>query len=125
MSLWPQDPRRSALRYALAVLTTAVAVVVTRAIQPLVWPSVTPFFILAVAVAALYGGSGPGVLASLLSVTALGYWFFPPFGSFAIQSRADFAREATFLVVAAVMVWIAGSVETQRLRAAERGRENE
>ena len=125
MSLWPQDPRRSALRYALAVLTTAVAVVVTRAIQPLVWPSVTPFFILAVAVAALYGGRGPGVLASLLSVTALGYWFFPPFGSFAIQNRADFAREATFLVVAAAMVWIAGSVETQRLRAAERGRENE
>jgi PAS domain S-box len=125
MSLWPQDARRTALRYALAVLTTAVAVVVTRAIQPLVWPSVTPFFILAVAVAALYGGSVPGVLASLLSVVALGYWFFPPFGSFAIQSRADFAREATFLVVAAVMVWIASSVETQRLRAAERGRENE
>jgi len=125
MSRWPQDPHRSALRYAFAVLTTAAAVVVTRAIHPLVSPSVTPFFMLAVAVAALYGGRGPGALASILSVAALTYWFSPPIGSFAIQNPSDLARRATFLVVAAAMVWIVGSVHAQRAEGAQRERENE
>ena len=55
----------------------AAAAGVTQVLRPLVAPSVTPPFILAVAIAALFGGIGPGALATLLSALALNYWFFP------------------------------------------------
>jgi PAS domain S-box-containing protein len=125
MSPRPEDRRLSLKRYALAVLGPAIAVVITLAVQPLVAPSVTPFFILAVAVAASYGGRGPGALASILSVVALSYWFFPPSGTFAIHSPADLARQIVFLTVAAAIASIAGGVHAQRLRAVEDGLENE
>src|SRR5215213_293325 len=100
--------------YFLAVVVTIVAAGVTRAVQPLVSPSVTPPFILAVAVAALYGGTGPGVLAAFLSLLALGYWFFPPLR---LDTPNDLARLTMFLVVAVITAWIAGTVQQQRWTA--------
>ncbi len=109
-------------RYLLAPITTAAAVVITFAIRPLVNPSLTPPFILAVAIAALYGGWGPGVLASILSVVALATWFFPPFGS---DTAADLARLLLFLTVALVTSWIAGSVIRRREEALRHSAESE
>ena len=119
MASVPQVQRQQFLSYVLAVLVTAAAVVVTRLVQPLVAPSVTPPFILAVAIVALYGGRGPGVVASLLSLAALHYWFFPPFQ---LHSPPDFARQAMFLVVATVTAWIAGTAHRQRAKAEEASR---
>jgi two-component system, cell cycle sensor histidine kinase and response regulator CckA len=109
--------RHRVLRYLVAVSATAAAAAVLGAVRPLVSPSVTPPFLLAVAIAALYGGTGPGALASLLSVTALKYWFFPPHGGFAVLGM--------FLSVAAVIAWIAGSVHDQRRRAVAQAGEND
>ena len=109
-------------RYLLAPITTAAAVVITFAIRPLVNPSLTPPFILAVAIAALYGGWGPGALASILSVVALATWFFPPFGS---DTAADVARLLLFLTVALVTSWIAGSVIRRREEALRHSAESE
>ncbi len=114
------DPQREGppvTRYALAVATTAAAVVLTLLLQPLIHPSVLAPFLLAVAIAALYGGVGPGVVASLLSVAALSYWFFPPLHAPGIATTADTARVLLFLVVAAVITWIAGTVRNQRWNA--------
>jgi PAS domain S-box-containing protein len=122
MSPVSQDRRQQILRYLLAVGVTAAAVVVTRFIQPLVAPSVTPPFILAVAVAALYGGRGPGALATLLGVAALSHWFFPPFR---LGTSADLARQVMFLVVAAVTTWIAGTVNRHRWAAVREAGEKE
>jgi PAS domain S-box-containing protein len=113
---------RGALAYLLAVVATVVAIGVTWIVEPLVAPSVTPPFILAVAIAALYGGRGPGALASLLSVAALSYWFFPRFH---LDTPADLARQAMFLVVATVTTWLAGTVHRQRWLAVQRAQENE
>jgi PAS domain S-box-containing protein len=91
-------------------------------VQPLVAPSVTPPFILAVAIAALYGGRGPGALATILSLIALGYWFFPPFD---LETPADLARQTLFLVVAGITAWIAGTVHHQRWLAVQQAQQNE
>jgi PAS domain S-box-containing protein len=118
----PQEQRQQALRYLLAVAVTGVAVILTRAIQPFVAPSVTPPFILAVIIASLYGGKGPGALASILGVGAMSYWFFPPFS---VDTPADLARQLMFLVVAGVTTWVAGSVHRQRWLAIRQAEENE
>ncbi len=123
MNLLP-DPQREGPavgRYALAVAATAAAVIVGLLLRPLIHPSVSPPFILAVAVAALYGGIGPGVLASLLSAAALNYWFFPPLQSLSIAASADTARMLVFLIVAAVITWLAGTVRNQRWKEMQAG----
>jgi PAS domain S-box-containing protein len=117
-----QDRRQQAVGYLVAVLATAAAAGVTQILRPLVAPSVTPPFILAVAVAALFGGSGPGALASVLSALALSYWFFPPIR---LDNTADLARLIQFLVVAIVITMIAGAAHRHRSRAAAEARESE
>jgi hypothetical protein len=109
--------RQRALECLLAVAVTAAAAVATRALQPLISPSITPLFILAVAIASLYGGRGAGALACVLSVAAMSYWFFEPAGSFHVQRGEDIARQLLFLAVAGVTAWIAGGAHAQRSQA--------
>jgi PAS domain S-box-containing protein len=125
MSITLQHLRRPALRYLLPVLATAAAVVLTRAAQPLVAPSVTPLFILAVAVTAVYGGTGPGALACLLSVAALNYWFVAPSSGVGVELPRVLARQLPFLAAAIVIAWLAGSVHAQRRRAVRQAEEAE
>src|SRR5687767_2102019 len=46
------------------------------------------FYFVAVTVAALYGGRGPGLLTILLSALAAHYFFVPPFGGFGLDFSA-------------------------------------
>jgi two-component system cell cycle sensor histidine kinase/response regulator CckA len=117
-----QDRRQQAVGYLVAVVATAAAAGVTQVLRPLVAPSVTPPFILAVAITAMFGGSGPGVLACLLSAVTLSYWFFP---SHNLDNPADLARMLVFLVVAIVITGIAGAAHRHRSRADGQARESE
>ncbi len=109
--------RQTVAGYALAVVGPALATGVDLLLKPLIFPSVTPPFVLAVAVASLYGGVGPGALASLLSLAALSYWFFPPFLNGELGGTADLVRQLMFLLVAAVVAWMGGMAQRQRGRA--------
>ena len=120
MSPEARNRRHQAVSYLVAVLATAAAAGVTHVIRALVAPSVTPPFILAVAIAALYGAAG--ALASLLSILALSYWFFPPIH---LDAPADLARLILFLVVAIVITGIAGAAHRQRAHAAGQSSESE
>ncbi|HEU4587628.1 MAG TPA: PAS domain S-box protein [Gemmatimonadales bacterium] len=117
--------RHPLFRYAVAALATALAAGFTQAIQPLVYPSVTPIFILAVAVASLYGGVPAGVFSMLLSAAALRFWFFAPGHSHQVQGTADVGRQIQFLVVAAVVTWVAGRARSRRTQAMHQANENE
>ena len=109
--------RQTVVGYALAVVGPALATGVDLLLKPLIFPSVTPPFVLAVAVASLYGGVGPGALASLLSLAALSYWFFPSFLNGELGGTADLVRQLMFLLVAAVVAWMGGMAQRQRGRA--------
>ena len=117
-----QDRRQQATGYLVAVLVTAAAAGVTQILRPLVAPSVTPPFILAVATSALFGGTGPGALACVLSALTLSYWFFPPIN---LANPADLARLLLFLVVAILTTMIAGTAHRHRTRADKQARESE
>jgi PAS domain S-box-containing protein len=121
--LQPSPQHRSGpIRYLVAVGVTVAAVLVAKLAQPFVASSVTPPFILAVAIAALYGGFGPGLLALALSTFALSYWFFPPLQQ---GPPTDLARQAIFLVVGAAVAWLGGTLERQRRLAIGEARNNE
>jgi PAS domain S-box-containing protein len=122
MSAPVQDRRQQAIGYLVAILATAAAAGVTQLLRPLVAPSVTPPFILAVAIAALFGGIGPGALACLLSALMLSYWFFPPLN---LDNPADLARLLLFMVVALAITGIAGAAHRHRWRADGQARESE
>jgi PAS domain S-box-containing protein len=70
------------LRYGVAVVSVALALVLTLRLQPLLAPTVLPLFFLAVTFSTWYGGRGAGFTATILSVLATRYFLLPPLYSF-------------------------------------------
>ena len=93
-----------ASRYALAIVATLVAFAITYALRS-AWPSpVFLFFIAAVALSAWYGGRGPSVLATGLSVGLSKYTFKEPLGSLRVSRPQDLLPFVVFVAVAAMIV---------------------
>ncbi|MEW6337452.1 MAG: sensor histidine kinase KdpD [Acidobacteriota bacterium] len=109
----PSTARADAAAYFLAVAATAAITVAARLMSPwLAPPNLIAVYLLIVALVALRGGRGPGVLASVLSVAAFDFFFVPPSLTFAV---ADSQYLVTFAVMLAVALVI--SDLTARLRA--------
>ena len=92
--------RPALLRYGGAVLAVVVSVLVRLPLQPLLGGGVPfLFFFPAIAVAAWYGGLGPGLLATALSTAAADYFFLPPVHSFGLPSLASGVQAALFAAI--------------------------
>ena len=87
-------------------------------IQSAVPPTAAPIFSLAVAVAALYGGWGPGLVATALSVT--GYLLFPNL----LAGPAGVTRIIQVIVVSLGITALGGFVYRQRWLAVAQSKEN-
>lgn len=72
-----QNMRYPGVRYGLAVIISGVALALTLTLWPMIQPSVFPPFLAAVMLSTWYGGLGPGLLATMLTVTAIDYFFLP------------------------------------------------
>lgn len=64
-------------RYGLSVTTVGIALVLTLLLWPWVEPQKTPLFLAAVAVTAWRGGMLPSLLATVLAVLTVDYFFKP------------------------------------------------
>ena len=62
-----------AARYLLAVVAVAAALLITQSLQPTVFP--TPLFFTAIVMSTWYGGTGPGLFATVLATGVLQYFF--------------------------------------------------
>ncbi|HSL00472.1 MAG TPA: PAS domain S-box protein [Rubrobacteraceae bacterium] len=102
----------TAARYGLAVLLSGLALILTRLLNPLVDHDTFLLFVAAVAISALYGGLGPGLVAALLSAL-LGAFLMPPSYSLRIGLEGVFEL-CLFLLTAATVSWLA-----ERRRRAE------
>src|SRR4051812_779710 len=100
--------------YAIAVGGVFVASIVTAFALPFIQPSVSLLYFPVVIAAAVFGGYGPGLLATMLSTLALAYLFIPPIGSLNIGVD-DGIRLAVFAGVALV----SASIASARQRAEE------
>jgi PAS domain S-box-containing protein len=110
--------RRSAwARYGVVLVAIAAGIGAREACTPAIGPVALPFvtFFPAVAIAAWFGGLGPGLLGIALSVLAANWFFIEPRHSLTIASVSGGAALAAFVVAAAMIV---AAIETMhRVRA--------
>src|ERR1700692_809095 len=107
LDLSSPTPMPTILRYGIAVLSVAIAIglgfFLLRHFEAILTP-----FLFAVAATGWYAGTGPGVLAIVLSVLSLNYLFLRPFFSFSPISYADLVY-LTFCIFCALAVgWGSG-----------------
>lgn len=98
---------RLLLRYGLALGSTAVALVLTLLLQPLLSQSISLFFFVAITVTTWYGGSRPGLTAIILSTLAISAFFVRPLAdNLLIGLGSIVIRFATFSLVASIICWL-------------------
>jgi signal transduction histidine kinase len=106
-------------RYGLAVLSVAVALEAALLLQHSHFRDIAvSLFLLAVATTAWYAGTGPAVLAVLLSELSFDYFFLPPIYSLNIDT-ADIPSFVIFSSFALLVCWFAAKrrrVERDLLR---------
>lgn len=66
------------LSHAVAIASTAIALLLTFSVEPFVLRTIGAFFYIAMIVTAWYGGFRAGSVAVVLSTLAINYWFIPP-----------------------------------------------
>ena len=92
-------------QYGFALLATALASLIRRALNPFLGDTV-PYVMLvpAVAFCAWYCGIGPSILSAILSVVGARYWFIPPVHSFRLPSPPQLVGILIFLLASAVII---------------------
>jgi diguanylate cyclase (GGDEF)-like protein len=94
--------------YGLAVLLSALALVLMMLLRPLMEHSIFFLFIAAVAISAMYGGLGPGLVATLLSALLSDLFFLPP-QNVLLGGMEETLRLAIFLTTGLTISWLAQS----------------
>src|ERR1700751_2807339 len=104
-SLYTQISKTNGMRYAVALLSTAVALLVRLALNPVLGdylPYITLFP--AAAFCAWYCGVGPSVLGVIVALIGAKYWFILPVHSLRILGTAQVVGILAFLLVSSVLV---------------------
>lgn len=116
------SPSRTRPRYpyvAAFVLTISAAALRMVFLQALGGELSFLVFYPAVALAALYGGLRPGLLAAVLSLLLADWlWMMPP-GSFTVASPADLLAMGVFFLGCVLIAWTAEAMHRAQTRALE------
>ena len=105
-------------RYGLSVALSAAALVLMMLLRPLMEHSVFFLFLAAVAISALYGGLGPGLVATVLSTVACEYFFVPP-DYVALSGPEGALRLAIFVSTGVMVSWFADGHRRANIRLRE------
>lgn len=96
--------KRSALSYAVAALVVAAALVANLLLETYLQASPTLFlFLCSIIFATWFGGVGPGLAATAMSILAFDYFFLAPIYSVDLMPR-DLPRIALFAIAALFVV---------------------
>ena len=98
-------PMPTIFQYGIAVLSVAIAIALDFFLQRQVEIKLTPF-LFAVAATVWYAGTGPGVLAIVLSVLSLNYFFLRPVFSLSPISYANLIYLAVCTFCALAVGWV-------------------
>ena len=109
------NTRHAWLRYAAAVGIVAVAIAIPMVFMPSLGPRF-PFLTLfpAVILAALFGGRGPGVLATALSCLATDYFWIEPVGALGATDPMIWASASIFVANGIGLSFITGRMYQSR-----------
>src|SRR6266576_802739 len=105
-------------RYGLSILLVALSTSVTLLLRDYTFR--TPLFLPAILLSTWYGGTGPGLLAVLLSTLSINFFILEPRFAFAFSFR-----DAVHLVVFLFSALLISSWSTARKRSENRLRESE
>jgi len=116
--LWDPSNRAKWLRYSAAVLVVfAAAAIRLQFLEVLGFRVTFITFYPAVAVAALFGGFGPGFLSTVLSVAIANYFWMEPVGGFGITNIADLTSIIVFLFSCTLIGFLAEATYRSQARA--------
>jgi len=120
-----QQPFGLVLRYGLAVALTAAAMGLRLALESRVGQGLPTYitFYPAVMAAALLGGFGPGMVATVLTGVAVNFWILPPVGRFSIATPIDRMGLVIFICMGLGMCLFAAYYQRNREKAAAYDRE--
>ena len=104
--------------YGLAVVLSVLALVLMLLLRPLMEHSIFFLFIAAVAISALYGGLGPGLVATVLSALASDFFFLPPQNAL-LGGMEETLRLGIFLATGLIISWLARSRKSANERLIE------
>lgn len=107
-------------RYALALAAVGAALLLFQGLTRRVGPGLPTYvtFYPAVMLVALFGGLGPGLLATTAAALAADYWIIPPIGSLVIGRAADGVGLGLFSCMGAFMSTVAELYRRARQKAA-------
>lgn len=88
--------------YGLAILAVASALIITKSLQPTMFP--TPLFFAAIVISTWFGGTGPGLTAIVLATLVLDVSFVSPVRRFTVHT-ADLLYLAQFVLPALLSGW--------------------
>ena len=102
------------LRYGISALTVAIALLFTLILWPLINPISPPLFLAAIVISAWYGGMRQGLLATLLSIVAIDYFFINPVHTFFVYDRwTDTAQLIVLLLEGPLFSWLSSKLRAQ------------
>jgi PAS domain S-box-containing protein len=110
-------------RYAVAIVCVALAILVKWMLGSQLGdraPYITYF--LGVIVAAYFGGLGPGLLATFLSVIVIVYLWSQPIHALAVSNSQDWAGISRFLLVGVTISVFSGALHSARRKAEDNAR---
>jgi PAS domain S-box-containing protein len=113
-SFWASQKRPAWERYGLAGLLVAIASGCNYLMPPVYGESHYYFFSVAILGTALFGGLGPGLVATALSALVSAYFFVAPFHSFRIQAPEAAERLALFIIQGAIISGVGHVIRENR-----------
>jgi signal transduction histidine kinase len=95
-------------RYIIAMVLTAVFLVVRGALDPSIGNYVPYLAVLpAVILSAWFGGLGPSIVATLLAFVGEQYWFIPPVRTLRLENEAQVTGTVVYFVVSGTIILFA------------------
>src|ERR1700754_1091888 len=103
---------RTLWRYGLAVVTVAVALIITQSLEK--YTDVTPLFYAAIVISAWFGGRGPGLLAVALATVSIDYYFVEPLYTLRLGGKS-----LSFLLVFGILAVVTSWMSSKRRQSEE------
>src|SRR5258705_132541 len=110
----------------MAVVVTALALLIALGVERVTHLRTNLLLLAPVAISAWYGGRGPGILASALSLAAIMLTFDPSDrAALDVPGLGEVVYVSTFVVVALIIGGATASLRTERAKAVDRARQLE
>lgn len=110
---------RRFLPYSLAIASTAIALLLTLWLEPLMPRTIGVFFYIAIIFSTWFGGFQPGVVTVVLSTLALDYFLIEPrYQFFLLNTALDLVQLSFFVVVALTINLFTSNLKENRQKIA-------